>query len=196
MKIVPQGLRSFTNAAYATMVARVKREGYIPKPATTKQCASTEAILGRDPSKDAEHQARPDPTNWKAVPNAETQDEAIGMRQEFRGKNREEIESMSSVRTYRTMQRRDDRNSVGQPDLDGYKALRGRAVDAFMAAKGTGRTYSSLTAEERASIRDYLTSSSEDLASRDVQAKFLDLAAAADDSAVDKLLEEELTKVL
>lgn len=54
-------------------------------PPTTTQCASTQAVLDRDPSKDAEYWNRSIPENWKAVPDAdlstpEGRDKAVAKR--------------------------------------------------------------------------------------------------------------------
>ncbi len=63
------------------MVDELKKVPYEKKPATTIQAASTQAILSRPKEKDEEWFNRPIPLNWKAKPDAKTQDEAVGMRQ-------------------------------------------------------------------------------------------------------------------
>ena len=59
MKIKP--LIVSIQTAYTAVMAELKRAQLMPKEATSVQCASTEAILQRDPSKDSEWQARPIP---------------------------------------------------------------------------------------------------------------------------------------
>ena len=70
-----------TNGVYTDfMVEEMKKIPREKIPPTTTQAESTKRILARDPSQDEAWFNRPNPSNWKAVPDAKTQEEAVGMR--------------------------------------------------------------------------------------------------------------------
>jgi hypothetical protein len=146
VKIIPMTFRDIIHKAYAERVGAAKRTSW-RKPVTTTQEPSTQAILTRDPSKDAEHFNRTDPANWKAVPNAKTTEEAIGARA---------ITSYEKY-VYKWLQHKTtERNTVGESLSSGVdEERRRRAVSAFMAACGTGRKYSELTPDERKRVKSY-----------------------------------------
>jgi hypothetical protein len=148
LKTIILSIRDATQAAYAEIVATAKRKGYVPKPVSTVQQPSMQALLSRDPAKDVEYFNRPLPTNWKANPQAETYADIVNFRKDFRGMSKEEIRSTEIGMCYTAMQRREDRNDIGQPDLP-HRTLEEKqaAADAFMQTTGTHRTYEQLWQE-------------------------------------------------
>ncbi len=199
MKIVPQGLRSYLSTAYADAVIALKSAGYVKKAATTKQAPSTEATLARDPSKDAEHQKREVPKEAIAVPNAKDVDEAVAQLARFRGMTSEEVRETSEGQVYSRMQRRDDRNHIGQVELKGYHSRREAAARAFLLAVGTDRPYELLTAEERGRVHNYFServqSTIEDWAAAANARRFLDAQKVQDYAKMQEAMDLEKLKV-
>jgi hypothetical protein len=148
VKIIPLKFRDVAAQAYQEAVTALKQTAW-RRQVTTKQEPSTEATLARDPSKDAEHFNRPLPTNWKANPNAKTVAEMVNER------------PVSDVERFihNHLQRREDRNAIGQVELDydrlDLRSKKEKAVSAFMAAIGTGKRYWELTKAEKQLVRNY-----------------------------------------
>jgi hypothetical protein len=192
LKVTLLKFRDAVFAAYAVVVTAEKRRNYVPILPSTQQQPSTLAILGRDPSKDAEHQQRALPADWKAIKDAATIEDAVATHPLFREKSSDEIESIRQVWEYRFMQHRDDRNSIGQVLLDHDKAaLKAAAVDAFMKAKGVGMTWAQMHPEYRQRVRNYFI---EGLSAED----FMKLGEAhlASPETEDKMMDELMAKVL
>lgn len=93
-------------------------------PASTTQAASTLATLSRPKEHDEEHYNRQIPENWKAVPEAKTLDEAVGMKP----RDAEQISHVEAVR-------RRSKNFLGDSISMGAKSIselsRDRAISAY-----------------------------------------------------------------
>ena len=126
MKIRKQPYTSRLNALYDEAMASIKPTAPATKK-TDKQCASTQAILDRDPSRDAQHRTRAMTTEWLAVKGAQNMDEAVNERIV----TREEVSHQESIRSC-------PKNAIGQgteSSLDQFK--KDLAVEAFMEVPGT-----------------------------------------------------------
>ena len=117
-------------ASYLERIAEEKRK--IPKkPATTVQAASTQAILDRDPSRDAEWQSRPLASNWLAVSDAINPDGSIDRDKAVnaRAVTAQEVAIIEDTR-------RKSKNTSGDAISEGASSItpekRERAIDALV----------------------------------------------------------------
>ncbi len=101
---------------------------------TTTQCASTQAVLDRDPKLDELHWNRGLPSTWKAVPDAKTTDEVVAKRS---------IDPAEAIVVEGL--RHASRNTLGTADLYSSvdKEKRDKGIWAFTYSKPT-----KLTAEQ------------------------------------------------
>ncbi len=100
------------------------------RPPTTTQCASTQAILDRPVDQDEAHFNR-SILNWKAVPNAKTDDERVGWRE----RDPSQVIVVEDIR-------RKGRNTIGQPNLSGSTPeTKERAEHAFSYSQPAALTH-------------------------------------------------------
>lgn len=135
---------SFENQAYLDFMANQLANKTPKKQATIDQAPSTQAILNRPESEDFKWQSREAPKNWKAVPSAETTDEAVGTRNI----------PVDQVIVYEK-HRQSSKNTLGGPKESSVtNETKEKAVNAFMYYPGI--TSNQLTMEERQKLTTLL----------------------------------------
>lgn len=131
-RIIPLLKRNSEHAEFIRSTTEYIKSLNLPKkPASTVQCASTQATLDRDPSKDAEHWSRPLPESVVLASKIQ--------RAAYETGDLNELERLLSTRKIRPDEashiesvRRRPKNSLGQSDLPtADKAKIERAIHAF-----------------------------------------------------------------
>lgn len=136
-------------SAYVAEMVRQQKEKYKDRekfPVTKIQAASTQAILDRDPALDKIHFNRPNPTNWKAVPDADfSTPEGVSKGVGERLLSEEERSHVEATR-------RRPKNGIEYDDRSATTAEnREKAVDAFCLVPG--KAFRELNERQRAVIK-------------------------------------------